>query len=138
MLDATPPPHADFKPADAMGRLSRYVTPGVVAVAAFAVLMTAVLVAAMARTAGHFVYSLDDPYIHLALAERLARGHYGINLFEVTSPSSSIIWPFLLIPGADTSFHSWLPLALNFAFGCATAWLYGRFAADLPFVYAIA
>ena len=27
----------------------------------------------------HFTYTLDDPYIHLALAEKLIHGHYGID-----------------------------------------------------------
>ena len=41
-------------------------------------------------------YTLDDPYIHMALAENLARGHFGVNLGEVSNPSSSILWPWLL------------------------------------------
>lgn len=45
---------------------------------------------------GFFVYTLDDPYIHLALAENIRNGHYGINLNEFSSPSSSILWPFIL------------------------------------------
>src|SRR5262245_18537055 len=47
---------------------------------------------------GHLVYNLDDPYIHLALAENIARGQYGVNLEEVSAPSSSILWPLLLVP----------------------------------------
>ena len=35
---------------------------------------------------GHFVYAIDDPYIHLALAQNLAHGHYGINPGEASSP----------------------------------------------------
>ena len=53
--------------------------------------------AVMARTGGHFVYTLDDPYIHLALAEEIARGTYGINPGEPAAPSSSILYPFLLV-----------------------------------------
>ena len=45
---------------------------------------------------GQLMYTLDDPYIHLSLAENLLRGHYGVNLDEVASPSSSILYPFLL------------------------------------------
>lgn len=59
------------------------------------------------RTAGHFTYTLDDPYISLAVAENLAHfGHYGINLGESSSPCSSILYPLLLAP-----FCLWRPLA---------------------------
>ncbi|TYL92039.1 hypothetical protein FXB40_26710 [Bradyrhizobium rifense] len=74
---------------------------------------------------GHFGYTLDDPYIHLALAERLAAGHYGINLGEPASPSSSILWPFLLIVGAGTPWHQYLPFAINVVCGVITAALIG-------------
>jgi hypothetical protein len=88
--------------------------------------MVAVLVVEIYRsTGGHFIYSLDDPYIHLALAEQLAHGHYGINPNEMSSPSSSILWPFLLIPFAGTKFHQYLPLLWNIVFGTAAACLIG-------------
>lgn len=45
---------------------------------------------------GYFTYTLDDPYIHLALAKNIFSGNYGINLTEPSAPSSSIIWPFIL------------------------------------------
>lgn len=61
----------------------------------------------LVRTAGHFTYTLDDPYITLAMAENLAHfGHYGINLRESSSPCSSILYPLLLAP-----FCLWRPLA---------------------------
>jgi hypothetical protein len=47
---------------------------------------------------GHFTYTLDDPYIHLALAKNIMLGTYGINPGEPAAPSSSILWPFLLAP----------------------------------------
>ncbi len=37
------------------------------------------LLAAVVARVGPFTYALDDPYIHLALAEEIARGHYGVN-----------------------------------------------------------
>jgi hypothetical protein len=53
----------------------------------------------LSRTDGLLVYTLDDPYIHLAVAENLLAGHsYGINPGENASPSSSILYPFLLLP----------------------------------------
>jgi len=49
---------------------------------------------------GVFTYTLDDPYIHMALADRILQGGYGINPGEAASPSSSVIWPLLLLPFA--------------------------------------
>jgi hypothetical protein len=48
------------------------------------------------RNDGHFAYALAAPYTHLALADQIAQGHYGLNPGEPSSPSSSILWPFLL------------------------------------------
>ncbi|TVQ93687.1 MAG: hypothetical protein EA397_03765 [Deltaproteobacteria bacterium] len=59
---------------------------------------------------GVFVYGLDDPYIHLALAENLLQGTYGVNPGEHSSPSSSILWPLLLAP---FSWSPWAPLIIN-------------------------
>jgi hypothetical protein len=82
-------------------------------------LLAAVLVAELAAilwlNRGVFVYSFDDAYVHLALAERLAGGHYGINPGEPASPSSSIAWPLLLVPLARTAVGGWVPLLLNVA-----------------------
>lgn len=47
---------------------------------------------------GRMVFTIDDPYIHLALAENIMNGHYGINLDEFSAPSSSILWPFIIAP----------------------------------------
>ena len=62
--------------------------------------LCALLIAAdLAMTHGHVLFTLDDPYIHLALAERLAQsGQYGLNAGEVAAPASSILYPFLLVP----------------------------------------
>lgn len=55
------------------------------------------ILAVMAQTGGVFLHTLDDPYIHLALAEEIARGTYGINTGQPAAPSSSILYPFLLV-----------------------------------------
>ncbi|MCH8852657.1 MAG: hypothetical protein IID41_08380 [Planctomycetes bacterium] len=62
---------------------------------------------------GHFTYTLDDAYIHLALSENIHNGHYGINSNEFSSPSSSILWPFLLSPLASAQYAHLLPLFIN-------------------------
>ncbi len=79
------------------------------------------------KTHGHFTYCLDDPYIHLALADRMRHGLYGINAGEPASPSSSILWPLLLVPFAGTVLMPWMPLLLNLVFSTGTAWLLGHF-----------
>jgi hypothetical protein len=73
---------------------------------------------------GHFSYSLDDAYIHLALAENLLQGHYGVNPNEYSAAASSIIWPFLLVPLLFL-LGAFGPLVLNAAAALATllVWL---------------
>lgn len=70
-------------------RLASTVLLGVVAV---------VLVGILAGNGGVFSYTLDDPYIHLELARALARGEHGLNPGEFAAPSSSLLWPLLLVP----------------------------------------
>ena len=62
---------------------------------------------------GHFVYTLDDAYIHLSLAENIAQGTYGVNLGEPSAPASSIIWPFILVPFSKFPFAYLVPLIIN-------------------------
>jgi len=104
--------------------------PAFACLALFLALFAALLAHILHLEHGHLSYSIDDPYIHMALAERLARGLYGLNLGEIEAPSSSILWPFLLIPGCGTAWHPFLPLAYNLVFGALTALLMGRMARD--------
>jgi hypothetical protein len=78
------------------------------------------------RLNGWIYYTLDDPYIHLALSERIARLQYGINPGEAAAPSSSILWPLLLAPFAGFSWHALVPLVINLAALTATAALLYR------------
>jgi len=99
---------------------------GIVCVGFYLLLCLAVFAAILKQTGGHFLYTLDDPYIHLALAENLSQGHYGINSDHPASPSSSVIWPLLLIPFAGHRWHSYNPLLFNILLGGASAWIIGR------------
>ena len=73
------------------------------------------------RNGGHFLFALDDPYIHLALSDGIAHGHYGINPNEAASPSSSVLWPFLLALFSASPQHDIIPLVLNLAAGVGFA-----------------
>ena len=94
----------------------------------YLVLSSLILGSILHKTGGKFFYALDDPYIHLAMAEQLAHGHYGINAGEASSPSSSILWPLMLVPLAGTSLQVYLPLAWNLLFGIVSAGLIGAVA----------
>ena len=60
-----------------------------------------------------FEYPLDDVYIHLAMAESLTEGGYGINAGEPASAASSILYPALLTPFAGSEMQRYMPLVLN-------------------------
>jgi len=66
----------------------------------------------------NFVYTLDDAYIHMAMAKNFASaGVWGITPFEFTSSSSSIIWTLMLsvfyfVIGPN----QYVPIILNFIF----------------------
>lgn len=72
--------------------------PLYVGIAFLACLILIEFVSIMMLNSGLLVYTLDDPYIHLALAENIKQGHYGINISEFSAPSSSPLWPFILAP----------------------------------------
>ena len=91
----------------------------VVGVVALGVL--AELVAVLAATRRHFTYTLDDAYIHLTLAQQIAHGHYGLDPGVASSPSSSILWPFLLAPLSFLPHPDIWPLVLNAGFTVGTA-----------------
>ncbi|MGL3210650.1 hypothetical protein [Bradyrhizobium sp. BR 1433] len=69
---------------------------------------------------GRLVFTLDDPYIHLAVADHIRLGGYGVNASEVSSPSSSIIWPYLLAVTETLHLGAFGPLLINAAAAAAT------------------
>lgn len=101
--------------------------PAVLNATIFLVGAAVLLAVILLRTHGQFSYCLDDPYIHLALAERLRNGLYGLNVGEAASPSSSILWPLLFVPFAGSAAMAWLPLVVNVCCGALTAWALGGF-----------
>lgn len=87
--------------------------PGAMSAAIYLFLCFINILVGLKLNGGIFAYSLDDPYIHLALAENIARGHYGVNLQEFSAPSSSIVWPYLLALFSGFSWFEYIPLVLN-------------------------
>lgn len=83
--------------------------------------------AALMLTDGRLIYTLDDPYIHLAVAESILDGEYGINPGEFASPSSSILYPFLLALGLRAGGGEVLPLVLSVPFSLAATWMLAGF-----------
>lgn len=82
-----------------------------VSILAFIILVEVIII--LILNSGLIVYTTDDAYIHLALAENILKGHYGVNLNEYSSPSSSILWPFILALFSGFSFGYLAPLIVN-------------------------
>jgi len=75
---------------------------------------------------GHLVYVLDDPAIHLSVADNLVHhGTWGVAPGEFQSASSSPLWTVLLAAALVVSgpFAAWTPLVLNVAAGAAAVWV---------------
>ena len=84
----------------------------------------------LAVTGGRLIYALDDAYIHMAFARRLAEhGTWSVTGgTEFTNCASSIIWPALLgLIYRFTGPLDWLPLALNLLFALAGLYLLNRY-----------
>src|SRR5712675_82827 len=89
-------------------------------VAAIVVLFatTAVLVVlSVKQNDGHFVYALDDTYIHMSIARNFARyGVWGVTRYEFSSSSSSLLWTLLLSAIYLVTTSTWVPLILDLVF----------------------
>lgn len=78
------------------------------------------------QIAGGIEYPLDDPYIHLAIAEQIWAGGYGVNPAELAAAASSPLYPLLLLPFTGTELHRFMPLAWNLVGMLASALIWGR------------
>ncbi len=89
--------------------------PLAVVLAGLAAVLAAEILCVVIATHGHFVYALEAAYTHLALAQQIAQGHYGLVPGEAAAPSSSILYPFLLAGLKFLGLGTKLPLAINIA-----------------------
>lgn len=97
------------------------------ALAIYLVCVAVVLAACLSQSDGRFIYPLDDPYIHLSVAETILRGGYGVNFPEYSSPSSSILFPWLLAAGLAVGLGVYGPLVLGIVSGAVSVWIMAGF-----------
>lgn len=95
--------------------------PLVAALAVLYAVLGACLVLSLRQNDGHFIYVLDDPYIHMAVAKNLTEhGVAGVTRHGFSSSTSSIGWPLLLaLTYLVLGTHAVAPLVWNVL--CATA-----------------
>ncbi len=99
--------------------------PPIAASAVLLAVVTACVIASVRRSDGRFVYVLDDPYIHMAVAKNLTQhGVFGVTRYGFSSSASSIVWPLLLstvyvVTGAEV----FAPLVLNILFAAGALWV---------------
>jgi hypothetical protein len=84
-----------------------------------------------AATDGHLIYSLDDAYIHMAVAKNLARsGVWGCTPYHFSSSSSSLLWTLTLgIANRLAGVRDATPLIFNVALVLATLVVADRYLA---------
>lgn len=100
-----------------MARLSRR---SLVILSIWFVLFAVELIVSINLAGGRLVFTLDDAYIHLAVADQILSGGYGVNPGEFSSPSSSIIWPYLIAATEAVHLGGWGPLLISAAAAAAT------------------
>lgn len=77
----------------------------------------------------HYVYVLDDAYIHLAMAKNFALYDvWGITKYKFSSTSSSPMFTFLIAVLIKIfGNHDWLPLAFNLVFSGGIVFILNQF-----------
>ncbi len=87
--------------------------------------MAGIVLLCLMKADGLLIYTLDDPYIHLAAAENIIRGTFGINLGEASSASSSILYPYLLAITQAVGLGPWGAAAVAIPAAGLSVWLLG-------------
>ena len=97
------------------GVSTEFVWPLAAVLGGIALLLAVEIIIVLMATHGHLVYPLEAAYTHLALAEQISVGHYGLVAGEAAAPSSSILYPFLLAALRPFGLGVILPLVINLA-----------------------
>jgi hypothetical protein len=71
---------------------------------------------------GHFVYGLDDAYIHMSIAKNFAtHGIWGVTKYGFTSSSSSLLWTLIIsVIYYLTGVNNLIPFIVNIILGSLT------------------
>jgi hypothetical protein len=96
--------------------------PALTALIVLAILTAAIYLRSVHLTSETFVYAMDDPYIHMAMAKNFHEHNiWGTTRYEFSSSSSAPLWTLLLAPLlAATDNNVFVPLALNIFFALLT------------------
>jgi hypothetical protein len=98
-------------------------------IAAYLALTALLVMAVVVWLHGRFVYVIDDPAIHLGMADTLVHhGTWGVAAGHFQSASSSPLWTLLMAAGIGLSpvGDEWVPLVLNLAAGVGVVVVLGR------------
>jgi hypothetical protein len=104
-----------------MRKLFRSHWPLIAAVVLCIATIVIVLLVELRQTEGHLIYTLDDAYIHMAMAKNLAQYNiYGVTEYEFSSSSSSPLWTLsLAFVTSMVGVYEVLPFLLNLLLGLA-------------------
>ncbi|MFX0136011.1 MAG: hypothetical protein ACFFDN_20375 [Candidatus Hodarchaeota archaeon] len=98
--------------------------PFIITVGILWIVVAILLILSLRQTQGHFVYVLDDPYIHMAVAKNFAQhGVWGVTKYNFSSSTSSLIWPLLVsLVYFIFGVNEFTPLILNILIATALIW----------------
>src|SRR4051812_48565384 len=102
------------------GPVAAWSRRAVLALSIWGALFALELIVSIWLAGGRLVFALDDAYIHLAVADQILAGGYGVNAGEFSSPSSSIIWPYLIAVTEGMHLGPRGPLIISAAAAAAT------------------
>ncbi len=120
-IAASPPPASVLPPAGRRRFLSIRATvqgfwPAAMVTLGFLVALGITLHRVHANEDGHYAYTVDDSYFHMAVAKNMLRhGLWGISAADgFSAGTSSLLWPLLLTAiFAVFGVHEYFPLVLN-------------------------
>lgn len=95
----------------------------------FTVVCAGYFLVSVSKTDGHYLYLIDDAYIHLAMAKNLALYDvWGVTRHQFSSTSSSPLFTYLLsVLIVFFGNNDQLSLYFNIAFGLGTVWFLCRY-----------